>query len=138
MIMRNRTGRWLMLASIVSPMAMVPTAPAGAQDWRRGSSCRGLEGGDRDRCERASDRRDDRWDRRRDRERRKDAKTDGIVVGVVGTAILGGIIAAAASGKNKKRDGNDDRRAYCERRYGNYDERTDSYRASDGRWYRCE
>ena len=31
-----------------------------------------------------------------------------------------------------------ERQRYCVARYGNYDERSDSYRASDGRWYPCE
>lgn len=130
--------RALMLSAACSAAVMPPLAsPAAAQSWRRGDACRGLDGRDRARCERASERCDDRWDRRRERERnrRNDAKTQGIVAGVVGTAILGGIIAAAASG-NKKR-GNDGRREECEERYGNYDERSDSYRASDGRLYPC-
>lgn len=143
--MTSRTGRWMSIAgaaALAFPILPV-AAPVHAQRWDKSSSCRGLDGRDRARCERDRDRRNGgRWDREesrrdRERERRKDAKTDGIVAGVVGTAIIGGIIAAAASSKkNKNKYG--DRRSYCEDRYGNYDERTDSYRASDGRWYRCE
>ena len=140
--MVSRTGRWMSIAGAAAlAFPIVPVAaPAQARGWDKSSSCRGLEGRDRARCERDRDR--SRWDRhesRRDRERkrRKDAKTDGIVAGVVGTAIVGGIIAAAASSKKKKNKDND-RRGYCEDRYGNYDERTDSYRASDGRSYQCE
>lgn len=151
--MSSRIGRWMSLMGAAAFTAtLIPIAtPAEAQGRGNSASCWGREGRDRARCER--DRGNVNWDRNRrdwERERRKDAKTDGIVAGVVGTAILGGIIAAAASSsKNRKRDdrGSDygdrrndygDRRSYCASRYGNYDERTDSYRASDGRWYRCE
>jgi hypothetical protein len=133
------TGRWaLMIGATASASIMTPVgiAPAQAQGWGA-PSCRGLDGRARDRCER--DREASRWDRNRseserERERRKDAKTNGVVAGVVGTVVLGGIIAAiASSGNDKKRE----RRAYCEDRYGNYDSGSDSYQASDGRWYKC-
>lgn len=134
--MISKIKKWtLLFGALASASTMTPLATsASAQGWRGGDSCRGLDGRDRARCERRDDRRD-RRDRQRDRERRNDARTDGIIAGVVGTAILGGIIAAAASsGKKKESDG---RRSYCEERYGNYDERSDSYRASDGRLYPC-
>ncbi|MGF7148292.1 hypothetical protein FHS96_001920 [Sphingomonas zeicaulis] len=143
--MASRTGWWMLIVAATAlalPVGPV-TTPAYAQGWDKSSSCRRLDGRDRERCERDRDRWDpDRNRRERERERRKDAKTDGIVAGVVGTAITGGIIAAAASKKNKDKgrdgDGGRDRRVYCEDRYGNYDGRSDSYRAADGRWYRCE
>lgn len=143
--MASRTGRWLSItaaAALAFPMAPIAT-PAMAQGWNNAPSCWGLEGRDRARCENERTRwqnernRQDR-DRKRERDRRKDAKTDGVVAGVIGTVLIGGIIAAAASGNNKEKSRQRDRRSYCLDRYGNYDERTDSYRASDGRWYRCE
>jgi len=69
-----------------------------------------------------------------ERQRRDDAKAAGIVVGVVGTAVLAGVVAAAA-----KRDRDQRARAdYCLGRYGNYDLATDTYRASNGYAYPCE
>lgn len=140
MLHRIKTAPLLMGALAMTCGAMIPATPAAAQDrseWQN----RDWQNRDRDRDRRGDwDRRDrdrDRWqDSRRDRERerRKDAKTDGIVTGVVATAVIGGIIAAAASSGKKKSD----RQRYCEDRYGNYDPRTDQYRASDGRYYRCD
>lgn len=110
------------------------TTPVQAQDWRDGRGCWGLEGRDRARCERDNRRAGEHYRNDRERERRKDAKAEGVVAGVVGAAIIGGIIASAANkNKNKERD----RREYCERRYGEYDARSDSYRASNGVWYPC-
>ncbi len=144
--MTSRTGRWLSItAAAALAFPIVPAAtPAQAQNWGNASSCWSREGRDRDRCERDQQRRNreeaqrnraQERQRERERDRRNDAKTDGIVIGVVGAAVLAGVIAAATSGK---RDSNRDRRNYCMERYGNYDERSDSYRARDGRWYRCE
>lgn len=141
--MFSLVGRWTMMAgAAASAFTLVPiAAPVHAQNWGA-PSCRGLEGRERVRCERAREQHDSRWDddrsrNKRERERRKDAKADGVVAGVIGTVLIGGIIAAATSGgKKKKADRN--RRDYCMDRYGSYDERSDSYRASDGRWYRCE
>lgn len=131
----------LMVGAMTTAMTLAPiSTPAQAQGWSDGSSCWGLKGRDRTRCERDRDRgnwNSDRSRRSRERERRKDAKTDGVVAGVVGTVLVGGIIAAVAT-SGKKKDKNRDRREYCEDRYGNYDERSDSYRAADGQWYRCE
>jgi len=144
--MVSLVGRWmLMVGAAASACTLVPVAaPAHAQSWGA-SSCRGLEGRERTRCERARQSNDNRWDRDRnrgqrdrERERRKDAKADGVVAGVIGTVLIGGIIAAATSGKKKPKDDDRARREYCMDRYGSYDERSDSYRASDGRWYRCE
>lgn len=140
--MLSRTRRWMLTAGGVATGAVaVPIAtPAQAQRWDDNRACQNLSGRDRARCERDRGNRGNGWDRdrdRRERARRSDAKTDGIVAGVVGTAILAGVIAAVADGNKKKNRGND-RRDYCMNRYGNYDERSDSYRASDGRWYRCQ
>lgn len=78
--------------------------------------------------------RNDWRQRERERERRDEAKATGIVAGVVGVAVLTGVIAAAA-----KRDREKNSRAdYCFRRYGNYNRATDTYRAADGYTYRCE
>jgi hypothetical protein len=124
--MVSKAGRSMLVLGAIAQLAMVvPVAsPANAQRWddRRGDWHR--------------DRGD--WNRHRwERERRKDAKTDGIVAGVVGTAVVAGVIAAIASNnKNKGRDR--DRADYCRERYGNYDSQSDGYRASDGRIYRCE
>ena len=100
-------GRWMLLVgAATTASAMIPVAtPSHAQGWGGGQSCRGVEGRDRQRCERGRGPGRHHGHRDRDRERRKDAKRDGIVAGVVGTAILGGIIVAAASGdkKNKER-----------------------------------
>ncbi len=115
--------------------SVAATTPVQAQDWRRDArACWGLDGRDRARCERDGQRDADRFRDDRERERRKDAKAEGVVAGVVGAAIIGGIIASAASkNKNKERE----RREYCERRYGEYDAPSDRYRASNGAWYPC-
>ncbi len=102
-----------------------PPRPS-SQYWE----CRGLYGREKERCERRVERdRHDREDDRREKDRKK-----GVAAGVVGTLVVGAVIAAIAADAKKKKE----RREYCEREYGNYDERTDSYRASDGRWYRCQ
>lgn len=143
-------------------VALVPvSAPAAAQSWESVRTCRGLDGRSRVNCEREQERErererervrwdKDRYDRKdrhaRDRERdrrewerkkRKDAKKDGVVAGAVGAVVVGGIVAAIASSENKKKKERQ-RREYCEDRYGTYDVKSDSYRASDGRWYPCE
>lgn len=122
------------VAAFVLTSSIVAT-PAQAQGWRDGRSCWGLEGRDRERCERDSQRGYEQNRNERERQRRKDAKAEGVVAGVVGAAVLGAIIASAANDKNKNRER--DRREYCERRYGEYDARSDSYRASNGVWYPC-
>ncbi|WP_165191725.1 BA14K family protein [Caulobacter soli] len=98
--------------------------------------CGRLQGGDRRRCEDRRDR-DRREHARRESERRKDAKNKGVVAGVVGTVIGAAVIGALIDG-NKKNKQAEERRRYCLSRYGNYDPSTDSYRANDGRSYRCE
>ena len=59
------------------------------------------------------------------------------MAGAVGVLVVGGIVAALASSGKKDKEKRE-RKRYCEARYGSYDERTDTYRASDGRWYPCE
>lgn len=70
---------------------------------------------------------------RRERERRHEAKTTGVVVGVVGAAVVAGVIAAAA----KRERETPERADYCIRRYGNYDRRSDTYRGADCYTYPC-
>lgn len=147
----------LSVGALAYIVALAPVnAPAFAQNWESARSCRGLDGRSRVNCERERDRdrtrgERDRYDRkdqdrhaRRDqdrreweRKRRKDAKKDGVVAGAVGAVVVGGLVAAIASSENKKKKERA-RREYCEDRYGTYDTKTDSYRASDGRWYPCE
>jgi len=145
----------LSVGALAYIVALVPvSAPAFAQSWESARSCRGLDGRSRANCERERDRirgERDRYDRkdrdrhaRRDqdrreweRKRRKDAKKDGVVAGAVGAVVVGGLVAAIASSGNKKKKERE-RREYCEDRYGSYDAKSDSYRASDGRWYPCE
>ncbi|WP_459042018.1 hypothetical protein [Stenotrophomonas sp. PSU-St19] len=82
------------------------------------------------------DRQRDDWERRereRERDRRDDAKAKRVVVGVVGAAMVAGVIAAAAKRKREIRE----RADYCMNRYGNYDRRSDTYRGSDGYSYPC-
>ncbi len=159
--MTTMCGKLVLIAGVSAHLAgalpMVSIASAQdrddrRQEWRgddrpnRGR-CDYLEGRELMRCERDMERRHD--DRRAEEERRrrdwedkkrKDAKTKGVVAGVVGTAVAAGIIAAIVSDSNKKKKEKKerDRRAYCTDRYGNYDDRTDSYRTRDGRWERCE
>jgi hypothetical protein len=136
--MISKAGRSMLMLGMAAQFVMLPpaAAPASAQRWEGPAQDRGWnrdrdrdrhrwEGGHGDRGE---------WRRReRERRRRNDAKTDGVVAGVVGTALVAGIIVAATSGKKK------DRRAeYCRDRYGNYDRESDGYRGPDGRLYRCD
>jgi hypothetical protein len=157
--MPTSTKRWLL--TIGAGAYLVVSGPfttiANAQEddrrsgWGRGDDrydrprCDYLDGRDRVRCdrERARWERDRRgrghhWERERERRKREEAKKKGVVAGVVGTAIVGGIIAAIASDGGKKKKKAREREEYCRDRYDNYDARTDSYQASDGRWYRCE
>lgn len=136
--MLSKTSRSIMMLGAVAQLSIaipMATPAANAQSWE--------DRRDRDGDRWSRERRRDEWDRRdsnrRDRERRRrnDAKTDGIVAGVVGTAVVAGIIAAATSGGRKEKR-YDEREAYCRDRYGNYDRERDSYRADDGRYYRCE
>ncbi|HID8535889.1 TPA: hypothetical protein ACXIMI_000983 [Stenotrophomonas maltophilia] len=82
------------------------------------------------------DRQRDDWEHRereRERDRRDDAKAKRVVVGVVGAAMVAGVIAAAAKREREIRE----RADYCMNRYGNYDRRSDTYRGSDGYSYPC-
>ncbi len=147
-----RLGRTaLALGAAAYLAAALPAAglPAGAQQERRGdwqddggwdrSGCDRRDGRDRIRCERDQARwereREDRWRREAERKRRDDARAKGVAAGVIGTALVGGLIVALASdGKKKKAR---ERARYCIERYGNYDERSDTYRARDGNSYPC-
>ena len=82
------------------------------------------------------DRQRDDWEHRereRERDRRDDAKAKRVVVGVVGAAMVAGVIAAAAKREREIRE----RADYCMNRYGNYDRRSDTYRGSDSYSYPC-
>lgn len=154
--MASPFGRWMMALAAAGYLAGAspghqPARAQQAEDRRAGWNdddrwrpphCRDRDGRDRIRCERERDRweRSEREDRRRrewERKRRDDARAKGVATGVVGAVVVGGIIAAIASSGDKKKKARE-RRRYCEDRYGNYDERTDSYRADNGQWYRCE
>lgn len=124
----RRVALWLG-ATVPLTVAIAHSTAAHAQRWDdRGPSWHQRGSWERQREE--VSRRE--WERRR----HDDAKAAGVVAGVVGTAVLVGVIAAAAN-----RDKEERARArvdYCVNRYGNYDQTTDSYRASNGYAYRCE
>lgn len=122
--MVSKSGNMILLLGAVTQLSLLaPVAgPANAQGWGD------HRGGWHD--NRGGSVRHD-WERRR----RKDAKTDGVVAGVVGTAVVVGVIAAIANSKDKKAR---ERADYCRDRYGNYDPGSDGYRASDGRTYQCQ
>ena len=151
--MMARLGRTALALGAAAYLAVgLPAAgmPAGAgqeerrSDWHGDGGwdrprCDWRDGRDRIHCERDRSRwereREDRWRREAERKRRDDARTKGVVTGVIGTALVGGLIVALASdGKKKKAR---ERRRYCLERYGNYDEGSDTYRADDGRSYPC-
>ncbi|MGG6342328.1 hypothetical protein ACQ5SA_03660 [Stenotrophomonas indicatrix] len=126
-----KTGKTaLLLAAATQLLVLMPySGDAHAQRGDRYNPQWNQDYRDRDRD------RDD-WQRRereRERERRHDAKTTGVVVGVVGAAVVAGVIAAAAKRERETRE----RADYCMNRYGNYDRRTDSYRDRDGYTYPC-
>lgn len=112
--MFSRTGRSLMLmAALISCCFCIayPVA-AGAQRWSDHNS-----GSNHGQWE-PRQRNHDEWERKRERDRRSDAKRNGIVAGVVGTAVVVGIIAAVA---NAKKDKDRDRRVEeCSDGYGNF------------------
>jgi hypothetical protein len=112
-----------------------PRSERGGDNWSS-RDCDRFENRDSRWCRR--DRDDDRRRREKERDRHKDDVAKGAVAGAVGVLLVGGIVAAlASSGKDKEKRARE-RRRYCVDRYGSYDERTDTYRASDGRWYPCE
>ncbi|WP_411851942.1 hypothetical protein ACLB90_05300 [Stenotrophomonas sp. LGBM10] len=121
-----RTGRIALLCAVAAqmlvPLPYVGIAHAQPDDYRPGWNQH-----DRD------DRRDDRRRHERERDRRDDDKATGVVVGVVATAVVAGVIAAAAKRERETRERTD----YCIQRYGNYDRRSDSYRAANGYTYPC-
>lgn len=118
----------LLLAATVQLVVLLPySGDAHAQRGARYAPQWNQDYRDRDR---------DAWERRereRERERRHDAKTAGVVVGVVGAAVVAGVIAAAAKREREVRE----RADYCMNRYGNYDRRNDTYRGADGYTYPC-
>lgn len=118
----------LLLAATVQLVVLLPySGDAHAQRGDRYAPRWNQDYRDRDR---------DAWERRereRERERRHDAKTAGVVVGVVGAAVVAGVIAAAAKREREVRE----RADYCMNRYGNYDRRNDTYRGADGYTYPC-
>ncbi|HHA2559288.1 TPA: hypothetical protein ACOEOH_000797 [Stenotrophomonas maltophilia] len=118
----------LLLAATVQLVVLLPySGDAHAQRSDRYAPQWNQDYRDRDR---------DAWERRkreRERERRHDAKTAGVVVGVVGAAVVAGVIAAAAKREREVRE----RADYCMNRYGNYDRRNDTYRGADGYTYSC-
>lgn len=131
--MPSRIGLTMMTLGAAAQLAiLIPGAPPAAAQRYEDRHGRHDAGWNDDRRPGARD----RYRRERERRRRNDAKTDGVVAGVVGTALLAGIIAAATSGKKDR--GDDDRARYCRDRYGNYDRESDGYRASDGRLYPCQ
>lgn len=123
-----KTGRTALILAVAAQLVLMPYAgDAHAQRGDRYNPQWNQDYRDRDR---------DDWQRRereRERERRHDAKTTGVVVGVVGAAVVAGVIAAAAKRERETRE----RADYCMSRYGNYDRRTDSYRDRDGYTYPC-
>ncbi|MCU1062192.1 hypothetical protein [Stenotrophomonas maltophilia] len=118
----------LLLAATVQLVVLLPySGDAHAQRGDRYAPQWNQDYRDRDR---------DAWERRereRERERRHDAKTAGVVMGVVGAAVVAGVIAAAAKREREVRE----RADYCMNRYGNYDRRNDTYRGADGYTYPC-
>ena len=110
----------LLLAATVQLLVLLPySSDAHAQRGDRYAPQWNQDYRDRDR---------DAWERRerereRERERRHDAKATGVVVGVVGAAVVAGVIAAAAKRERETRE-----RA---------DRRNDTYRGADGYTYPC-
>ncbi|QGL64089.1 BA14K family protein [Stenotrophomonas maltophilia] len=128
-----KTGRTaLLLAAATQVLVLMPySGDAHAQRSDRYNPQWNQDYRDRDRDD--WQRRERERERDRERERRHDAKTTGVVVGVVGAAVVAGVIAAAAKRERETRE----RADYCMNRYGNYDRRTDSYRDRDGYTYPC-
>lgn len=125
-------GTALLLAPAAQLMLLLPySGDAHAQRGNRYNPQWDQDYRDRDRD--AWERRERERERDRERERRHDAKTTGVVVGVVGAAVVAGVIAAAAKRERETRE----RADYCIRRYGNYDRRNDTYRGADGYTYPC-
>ncbi len=129
--MFQKTGRAaLLLGAALQVLVLLPyagQAHAQNRDGYRSAWDRGYQ-----------DRQRDEWERRerereRERDRRDDAKAKRVVVGVVGAAVVAGVIAAAAKREREVRE----RADYCMSRYGNYDRRSDTYRGSDGYSYPC-
>ena len=127
-----KTGRTVLLAAATQLLVLMPySGDAHAQRSDRYNPQWNQDYRDRDRDD--WQRRERERERDRERERRHDAKTTGVVVGVVGAAVVAGVIAAAAKRERETRE----RADYCMNRYGNYDRRSDTYRGSDGYSYPC-
>lgn len=112
-----------------------PWSGAVGGNWSPGN-CDRWDNRDTPWCRRA--REDEHRRREAERDRHKDNVAKGVVAGAVGAVVIGGIVAAIASSEKEKERRKQERRRYCAARYGSYDERTDTYRATDGRWYPCE
>lgn len=101
----------LLALTITSGSTLVPLVGASAQD--AGSS----------------------YDRQRREQRRKDRVRSAIVISTLGPQAAGGVVATSVV---KKKRMERERRNYCLDRYGNYDQKTDSYRDDRGQWRRCD
>jgi hypothetical protein len=124
----------LLLAAAVQLLVLLPySGAAHAQRGDRYAPQWNQDYRDRDRDAWERRERERKRERERERERRHDAKATGVVVGVVGAAVVAGVIAAAAKRERETRE----RADYCMSRYGNYDRRNDTYRGADGYTYPC-
>ncbi|ACF52171.1 hypothetical protein [Stenotrophomonas maltophilia] len=127
-----KTGRTALILAVAAQLVLMPYA--GDAHAQRGDRYNPQWNQDyRDRERDAWERRKRERDHERERERRHDAKTASVVVGVVGAAVVAGVIAAAAKRERETRE----RADYCMNRYGNYDRRNDTYRGADGYTYPC-
>ncbi len=127
-----KTGRTALILAVAAQLVLMPYA--GDAHAQRGDRYNPQWSQDyRDRERDAWERRERERNHERERERRHDAKTAGVVVGVVGAAVVAGVIAAAAKRERETRE----RADYCMNRYGNYDRRNDTYRSYDGYTYPC-
>ena len=129
-----KTGRTALILAAAAQLVLMPySGDAHAQRGDRYNPQWNQDYRDRDRDAWERRERERERDRDRERERRHDARTAGVVVGVVGAAVVAGVIAAAAKRERETRE----RADYCMNRYGNYDRRNDTYRGSDGYTYPC-
>ncbi|CCP17128.1 hypothetical protein D7U98_09020 [Stenotrophomonas maltophilia] len=127
-----KTGRTALILAVAAQLVLMPYA--GDAHAQRGDRYNPQWNQDyRDRERDAWERRERERDHERERGRRHDAKTAGVVVGVVGAAVVAGVIAAAAKRERETRE----RADYCMNRYGNYDRRNDTYRGANGYTYPC-
>lgn len=127
--MSLKTGRMALALGAAAQLLVLMPYAGDAHAQRGGGYRAGWDQGYQDRQRDEWQRRE--WDRKR--ERRDEAKAKDIVAGVVGVAVVAGVIAAAAKHERENRE----RADYCISRYGNYNRRTDTYRDSDGYTYPC-